>query len=153
MLDQTAISPVPGAENGQRPGPDHRLLLVDDDRFVLMAVARRMRQLGLDMALDHAWNGAEGLDRLLARVRPAAVLLDLYMPRMNGIEMLTRLSHMPGRRSVPVYLMTMSDLPRDLLSGVSHLIDGLILKDRNFEGMDEALTRHGGLVEAAAHRH
>ena len=66
------------------------LLLVDDDLFVRHLLRDAIHQSGLDVRLLEASDGQEGLE-LAARERPAVMLLDLFMPRRSGLEVLEAL--------------------------------------------------------------
>jgi two-component system chemotaxis response regulator CheY len=63
------------------------LLLVDDDRFVRSLLRDAIHQTGLDVRLLEASDGQEGLE-VATRERPALMLLDLFMPRRSGLEVL-----------------------------------------------------------------
>ncbi len=66
------------------------LLLVDDDRFVRRLLRDAIHESGLDVRLLEAADGQEGLE-LAAREQPAVMLLDLFMPRRSGLEVLEAL--------------------------------------------------------------
>jgi two-component system chemotaxis response regulator CheY len=63
------------------------LLLVDDDRFVRNLLKEAIEQSGLEVRLLEAEDGEEGL-AMARRERPALMLLDLFMPRRSGLEVL-----------------------------------------------------------------
>ncbi|MGZ3457328.1 MAG: response regulator [Archangium sp.] len=63
------------------------LLLVDDDRFVRTLLKDAIQDSGLEVRLLEATDGQEGLE-VAARERPAVMLLDLFMPRRSGLEVL-----------------------------------------------------------------
>jgi two-component system chemotaxis response regulator CheY len=63
------------------------LLLVDDDRFVRNLLKEALEQSGLEVRLLEAEDGEEGL-AMARRERPALMLLDLFMPRRSGLEVL-----------------------------------------------------------------
>jgi two-component system chemotaxis response regulator CheY len=66
------------------------LLLVDDDLFVRHLLRDAIHESGLDVRLLEAADGQEGLE-MAARERPAVMLLDLFMPRRSGLEVLEAL--------------------------------------------------------------
>jgi CheY-like chemotaxis protein len=80
-----------------------RILIIEDDELI-----RRMYQQVLNFRgheVAHAANGEEGLET--ARVcQPALVLLDIMMPRLNGLETLKRLKTLPGLAATPVIILT-----------------------------------------------
>lgn len=77
-----------------------RLLVVEDDGGARWALARLLRLEGY--LVDEAANGVEAL-ALYERVRPDAVLSDVEMPEMGGVELCRRLRAMPG--GPPIVLM------------------------------------------------
>ena len=75
------------------------VLLVEDDRFLRRAAEASLRQAGYTVAL--AGDGEEAL-RQVAAVKPAIVLLDLIMPKLQGFEVLRRLKAAPETAGIPV---------------------------------------------------
>ena len=87
-----------------------RLLLIDDDRLLLVSLSEKLRELGYEV--DTAQTGAEALTR---EVRDyAAVICDFTMPGMSGGELLRRLREEKGS-SVPFVFITGTREPEDLL--------------------------------------
>ena len=88
----------------------------DDDRFL---IGRALRNLSAKVRVETAEDGAEALDRLLGagaagKPLPDLVLLDLQMPRLNGLEVLERLRAVESTRKLPVLVLTASDYPNDV---------------------------------------
>lgn len=105
------------------PIPVPRILVVDDDRTTL-----RMLRLQLEASghqVETARDGAAGLARL-ARSRFDLVLLDVWMPGMDGLEVLARLRGAPSRPRVIV--MTADDAPQTLLRAVRENAFGYVTK-------------------------
>ncbi|MEL6478902.1 MAG: response regulator [Pseudomonadota bacterium] len=141
MLDNSAATRrLPRETRYSEP----RLLVIDDDNFTIMAVRRKIRQLGFSIDFDHATDGVDGMHCLWHPVygAPATILLDYHMPRMNGVEMLCRMDTMAERAQIDVFLMTSSDIPRSSFDGVASSVAGFIVKDLNFQGLEAALIRH-----------
>jgi signal transduction histidine kinase/CheY-like chemotaxis protein len=86
--------------------PQRNLLLVDDDADSVAAMARLLEAAGWHTRT--AGNGAEAL-AALAKTRPAAIILDLIMPEMDGFEFLQHLRGDPQLRSIPVIVMSGKD--------------------------------------------
>lgn len=94
----------------QMAQPQPLVLVVDDDpnvRTVLMRILQRHR-----MRVLAASDGAEALE-LVQHSRPNAVLLDLRMPGMDGLEVLRRLQADPRTATIPVVVLTANDLGPD----------------------------------------
>ena len=81
------------------------ILIIDDDSDICSAIALVLEQDGFSAAT--AANGKEGLD-LLAKLdpKPRLVLLDLWMPEMNGWDFYEHVRRDPELRSIPVIVMT-----------------------------------------------
>lgn len=93
--------------------PGHILTVDDDDRI------RRIVQINLQRAgyrVTSARDGVEALEQI-EQERPDLVLLDINMPRMDGIEMLRRLRADPETAALPVVLLTAKTQDEDILEG------------------------------------
>jgi DNA-binding response OmpR family regulator len=93
--------------------PGHILTVDDDDRI------RRIVQINLQRAgyrVTAARDGMEALEQI-EQERPDLVLLDINMPRMDGIEMLRRLRADPETAALPVVLLTAKTQDEDILEG------------------------------------
>ncbi len=100
----------------------HTIALVDDDQNILTSLSLALEAEGF--AVRSYSNGAEALSSLTAR--PAdLVLLDIKMPRMNGVEMLTQLRR---HSNVPVIFLTSKDEEEDELEGLRSGADDYIKK-------------------------
>lgn len=80
-----------------------RILLVDDDPFIISLYVSKLKRAGLEV--EAVANGEEALRRLEA-VRPDMVILDLNMPKLNGIEVLKQIRSTPALESLPVLVLT-----------------------------------------------
>jgi CheY-like chemotaxis protein len=89
----------------------HRVLLVEDDRFLRRACEVSLRQRGLTVI--PAIDGEEGL-RLARTEVPDLILLDLLMPKLPGIEVLRLLKADPATKSIPVLILSNSSRERDM---------------------------------------
>jgi diguanylate cyclase (GGDEF)-like protein len=83
--------------------PGESLLIVDDDRFVHEALESAL-QGRLDRIL-HAYEPEEGL-RLAIEARPDVILLDVNLPRMDGLKLCRHLKETPSVRDVPILFLT-----------------------------------------------
>ncbi len=92
------------------------LLVVDDDAVDVMTVKRGLSRAGIAHQLTEASNGVEALTLLREGKMPPGrrlVLLDLNMPRMNGLEFLKALREDPALASTPVVVLTTSTQEAD----------------------------------------
>jgi len=91
------------------------ILAVDDTPQNLDLLARRLRSQGYEVAM--AGDGEEALARV-AELEPDLVLLDIMMPRLDGIETVRRLKADSAHRHIPVILVTAKSDPRDVVEGL-----------------------------------
>ena len=93
------------------------ILLVDDDKLDVMTVQRALKDIHVANPLRVAFDGVEALAYLGAEgtVLPALILLDINMPRMNGLELLAILKQDERLRPIPVIVLTTSPEERGKL--------------------------------------
>ncbi|HAV61878.1 MAG TPA: two-component system response regulator [Verrucomicrobiales bacterium] len=132
--------------------PLKRILLVDD--------SARDREMALE-ALDannlanevvSLRDGAEALDYLFRRGefadrangQPIVVLLDLKMPKVDGLEVLRQIKSNPELRTIPVVMMTSSREEQDLVRSYELGVNAYVVKPVKFAEFIEAVKRLGG---------
>ena len=111
------------------------LLFVDDDPLAEMTLRRAFRRLGVDGPLTIAHDGLEALELLRDPFFPldrCLILLDLNMPRMDGLELLRELEADPVLALVPVVVMTTSDDHHDLAAAYSAGASSYFVKPVSF---------------------
>ena len=128
------------------------ILLVDDDEVDVMTVQRAFGKNNLTNPIHIAGNGIEALERLRSGTIPPRriVLLDLNMPRMNGIEFLHQLRADTELQSTCVVVLTTSNEDRDKLEAYRLNVAGYLLKPVTFPSFVElmsTLNRYWTLVE------
>lgn len=79
-----------------------KILLIEDDFFIRDLYNRILGQVGFEMIL--AEDGIQGLE--LSKVKPDLILLDIMLPKMNGLEVLKRIKEAPDTAKIPVLLLT-----------------------------------------------
>lgn len=85
-----------------------KILLVEDDPLIYRMYQKLFTLEGYET--ETAENGQEGLDKL-ATYKPDIILLDIMMPGMNGVEMLSKLKENPETAEIPTVVLTnMSDI-------------------------------------------
>ncbi len=110
------------------------ILLVEDDEVDVMNLERAFKKNHISNPLFVAHNGLEALAMLRGEGRekpnpfPKIVLLDLNMPRMNGIEFLQRLRADPDLKALIVIVLTTSNEERDKVAAYNLNVAGYILK-------------------------
>ena len=90
----------------------NKILLVEDDPMVVRMYQRKLEKDGFQLIL--AFNGEEGL-AALKKEKPDIVLLDIMMPKMNGIDMLKTVKADPAFKDIPIVMLTnLGDRPEDV---------------------------------------
>ncbi len=129
------------------------ILLVDDDDVDAMGVQRALQKLKIVNPLVRARDGLEALMLLRtpdAVQRPYLILLDLNMPRMNGIEMLIELRQDPALCSSVVFVLTTSQDDEDKFAAYNKNVAGYIVKKQVGDGfmrVMEMLDHYWRVVE------
>ncbi len=133
------------------------ILLVEDDEVDVMNVQRAFKKNHIKHNLHVAGNGLEALALLRGddktpklTPRPKIILLDLNMPKMNGIEFLQALRKDPELKPISVFVLTTSGEERDIIAAHQHNVAGYILKPIELESFIQALAtldRYWSLIE------
>ena len=116
----------------------HRLvniLLVEDDEVDVMNVKRAFTKNNIKNELFVAGNGVEALDMLRSSIvpLPRIIILDINMPKMNGIEFLKVLREDENLKNISVFVMTTSNEDSDKINAYNLNVAGYILKPLSFE--------------------
>jgi diguanylate cyclase (GGDEF)-like protein len=101
------------------------VLVVDDDLDVAQFIETNLRIEGFDVLVAH--DGAEALDVINAKL-PDLALVDVMMPKMDGIEVVRRLRAAASTASLPVIMLTAKSQPTDKVVGLSAGADDYIVK-------------------------
>lgn len=128
------------------------LLIVDDDDIDAIALQRALCKLRLLNTIHRARDGQEALDMLRASAipMPYIILLDLNMPRMNGLEFLQALRLDPTLTQAVVFVLTTSKSDQDLVAAYREHVAGYIFKqhmDRDFLEVVSLIEHYWRLVE------
>ncbi len=119
------------------------ILLVEDDTVDTMSVKRAFQHLHIKNNLVNAANGEEALEYLRNKdnARPQIILLDLNMPRMNGVEFLKIVKADDHLKNIPVIILTTSKADQDRVETFKLSIAGYIMKPMNHEDFIEMMDR------------
>lgn len=129
------------------------ILLVEDDELDAMNVQRALRDSDAINPLTIASDGIAALELLRGgtlSLERLLVVLDLNMPRMNGLELLRELRRDEALRTLPVVVLTTSDEDSDKLRAFDLNVAGYVLKPVTFQAFAECirtLERYWSLVE------
>jgi CheY-like chemotaxis protein len=129
------------------------ILLVEDDEVDVMTVKRAFKANHITNPLFVAGDGIEALEKLRSSEVPKGrrlVLLDLNMPRMNGIEFLQELRKDAELAPTPVVVLTTSNDDQDKVDAYNMNVAGYLLKPVTFQNFCDvmvALNKYWSLVE------
>lgn len=117
------------------------ILLVEDDRVDAMTVKRALKDLNVTNPLVHKLNGQEALEYLRnnSNKKPCVALLDLNMPKMNGIEFLKIIKADDELKKIPIVVLTTSEDTQDKLETFGLSIAGYIVKPADYKKFVEAI--------------
>lgn len=120
------------------------LLMIEDDDIDATAMKRALHKLKLLNPVYRARDGLEGIELLRAGEIPSPyiILLDLNMPRMNGLEFLEELRSDPALTHSVVFVLTTSKSDEDILAAYREHVAGYLFKQR----MDNDFLQVVGLL-------
>lgn len=110
------------------------ILLVEDDELDVISVQRSLKKFERPYELHVAYNGKEALEVLRGHemLTPDVILLDLNMPKMNGLEFLKSLRKDERLKNMKVFIMTTSSDESDRSAAEAMGIAGFIIKPLNY---------------------
>jgi two-component system response regulator len=128
------------------------ILLVEDSRTDADLMMRALRKNRLENKVLWVQDGVEALEFIRcsgtyvkrdSRHQPRLILLDLKMPRLNGIDVLRTLKSAAETRPIPIVVMTSSNEPRDLAECYQLGVNGYVTKPIQFADLTETAARIG----------
>ena len=128
------------------------ILLVEDNSRDAELTIRALKKHNLANRLFHVEDGAEAIDFLFARgkyegrrtdVSPKVVLLDLKLPKVNGLEVLRLMKNDPQLRTIPVVVVTSSAEDPDIRAAYDLGVNGYVIKPVQFDSFVEAMSHLG----------
>jgi CheY-like chemotaxis protein len=116
------------------------VLLIEDNIIEIMKMKRTNSSLELKHDISEVKNGEEALEILEDKSNlPDLILLDLNMPKMNGIEFLSILKNNNDLKHIPTVILTTSDNQKDLEECYRIGVSGYILKPLKYEDYVEKI--------------
>lgn len=128
------------------------ILLVEDNPRDAELTIRALKKKHLINNLFHVQDGVEALDFLFARGKfadrnvedaPKVILLDLKLPRINGLEVLRTLKQDDRTRAIPVVIVTSSAEDPDIVTAYKLGANSYVIKPVQFEAFIEAMSKLG----------
>lgn len=122
------------------------ILLVEDNPDDAGLTIRALKKHHLANNLLHLEDGAEAIDFLFSShesKRPKLILLDLKMPKVDGIEVLRKIKSDPEKKFIPVVVLTSSKEERDIVESYKLGVNAYIVKPVDFDKFAEAVASVG----------
>jgi CheY-like chemotaxis protein len=118
------------------------ILLVEDDDVDVMTVKRALKDLNIKNRLVNTANGEEALEYLKNNdnKKPCIILLDLNMPKMNGIEFLQIVKADDTLKMIPVIVLTTSSQQQDIIESFELSVAGYIVKSVDYTEFTQAIS-------------
>ncbi len=117
------------------------VLLAEDDAIDQQSIKRSFNELHITNPLVIANNGEEALGYLRNSMnqRPCAILLDLKMPKMNGLEFLALVKADDKLKMIPVVVFTSSNEERDKIASFGLSVAGYVVKPSDYKKFVDAM--------------
>ena len=128
------------------------ILLVEDNPADVELTLRALREHLLANQIPVVKDGAEALDFLFAtgsytdqqqEISPKLILLDLKLPKVDGLEVLRRIKAHKRTKTIPVVVLTSSQEQRDLVSSYELGVNSYIVKPVEFEKFEQSVKELG----------
>jgi len=116
-----------------------RILIVDDDEDVRVLLARALDKGGLDIEVASAVDGQDALEGIAAGV-PHALITDVMMPRMNGLELCAAVRTAPATAHLPIIIVSALDGADDRAAGLAAGADAYFTKPFLWRELTERLA-------------
>jgi two-component system, response regulator len=128
------------------------VLLVEDNIHDAEMTIRALRKVNLANNLVHVKDGEEALEFIFAQGKfsdrqqadqPKVILLDIKMPKVDGIEVLKQLKSRESTKTIPIVIMTSSKEEQDIINSYQLGVNSYVVKPVDFEGFARAVSQLG----------
>ncbi|GEO11177.1 response regulator [Segetibacter aerophilus] len=128
------------------------ILLVEDNMSDAELVTRALRKVNLANNLVHVKDGEEALEFIFAEGRyaerkiknvPRLILLDIKMPKVDGIEVLRQIKSHEATKTIPVVIMTSSKEELDIIKSYQLGVNSYVVKPVDFNNFSKAVSELG----------
>jgi CheY-like chemotaxis protein len=130
-------------------GDEITIMIAEDDDGHAELIKDNLREAGISNEIIRFRDGQEALDFLLPQGhsttlgKASLLLLDIRMPRVDGVEVLRRLKATPGTRNLPVIMLTTTDDPREIKECYELGCNCYITKPVEYQKFADVMTRLG----------
>lgn len=134
------------------PGKSRHILLVEDNEAHAELIVRGLREVLEPDRIHHVHDGEQALDYLFHRgvytntetcPDPDLILLDLRLPRVDGLDVLRIVKETPGLLRTPVVVLTSSDAESDVARSYDHHANSYIVKPLEFRKLVQLMNDLG----------
>ncbi|MFA7289762.1 MAG: response regulator [Melioribacteraceae bacterium] len=119
------------------------ILLVEDNEDHAELVKRGLEKNRIANELIHVNDGEKAIDYLLSHNAPHLILLDLRLPKIDGLAVLKKIKTTPELMKIPVVILTSSDSPNDIESSYSNYVNSYLVKPIDFSKFNRLLDDLG----------
>ncbi|WP_276501835.1 response regulator [Terrimonas pollutisoli] len=128
------------------------ILFIEDNPHEAELTIRSLKKHNLANTLKHIDDGAEALDFIFANgvyadressPNPKLIILDLKLPKVDGLEILRQIKNDPKTQSIPVTILTSSQEEKDIIESYKLGVNSYIVKPVNFESFSKAVADLG----------
>jgi len=128
------------------------VLLVEDNPHDAEMTIRSLKKVNLANRLIHLKDGKEALDFIFAKGafsdrqienKPKVILLDIKMPKIDGIEVLRQIKANEITKTIPVVIMTSSKQEQDIITSYNLGVNSYVVKPVDFESFAKAVSELG----------
>lgn len=131
-----------------------KILIADDDAGHARLIEKNLQRVGLHNSIERFDNGQDLLDFLFRRGTKRKrerengylILLDIRMPKVDGVEVLRQIKEDPELRKIPVIMLTTADDPQDVAQCHALGCSIYIVKPVDYEKLSEAIKQFGMFV-------
>jgi CheY-like chemotaxis protein len=117
------------------------ILLVDDDEIQRMKFKKACKHANLENTICEAINGLNAMSKLeTENVTFDLIISDLNMPKMNGIQLLSKLKNSKKFRNIPFIIMSTSKRIEDLKESYASGVSGYFIKSKEFKEYSQKVT-------------
>jgi CheY-like chemotaxis protein len=129
------------------------ILIADDDAGHVRLIEKNLRRAALGNRIERFDDGQQVLDFLFRRgdrkrepETPYLLLLDIRMPKVDGVEVLRQLREDPELRKIPILMLTTTDDPREVERCHALGCSNYVVKPVDYEQFADAISRIGNFI-------
>ena len=128
-----------------------KILLIEDNDDHAELIRRVLNEYGLDKQIEHIKDGQAALDYLYEgdepdegrRRLPDLILLDLRLPKIDGLEVLRVIKTNPSLKRIPVIVLTTSEAENDIAAAYENHVNSYMVKPIGFDALANSIKEIG----------